>query len=348
MSPIDRELERTLAQRAGQLEPPADLYAAVTKEAGAMRRRRQGAVAGAALTVLAIAIAVPLALRDGSPRNNNDFAGPGTPTPTSSSEPTTEPSGVESPTTAPSAAPPAVSGAVPVYYVGRPNNDRPVLYREFHRTDIAPGKALVAARHAVAVPADDPDYNNGFPSGSTVNAVTVSGTEATVDLNKRATEGFAGADGEGSVIDALVWTVTAADTSVKTVKFTVDGEVQEDFWGHFDLSDTFRRSAQENVLAPVWLLQPEPGSKVARTFTIGGQATVFEANVSWEVHVGGTRVANGFATASAGAPARGNWTATVTLPASVPSGAQVEIQAFEHSAEDGSMQWVDSKTVTLA
>jgi hypothetical protein len=345
MSPIDRELERTLAQRAGQLEPPADLYAAVTKEAGAMRRRRQGAVAGAALTVLAIAIAVPLALRDNSGRDNG-LVGNGTPTPSVSIEPSTEPSTDTTASTPPSSEPTPVTAAVPVYYVGG-GDDRPVLYREFHRTDVAAGKALAGARLAVDTQPKDSDYTNLFPTGSRVNNVAIAASQATVDLNARATEGTSGALYEGAALDAIVWSVTAADTSVKTVKFTVDGQVKQDFWGHIDLTGTFRRQAQEDVLAPVWLLQPEFGSSVGRTFTIGGQATVFEANVTWEVYSGADKVASGFDTASIGAPGRGDWSASVTIPASVAVGTPLEIRAFESSAEDGRPLFIDSKTVTL-
>ena len=347
MSPIDRELERTLVQRAGSLEPPADLYAAVTKEAGAMRRRRQGAVAGAALTVLAIAVAVPLALRSGDDKNDNGLTNSPTPTPSVSVEPSVEPSAVDTPTATPTTAPPAQIAAVPVYYVGTKGR-RPVLYREFQRADVAGGKAFAAVSRAVGSEASDADYDTPFPAGSAVNHVDLSGGLATIDLNARAAEGTGGAELENAVVQALVWTVTAADTSVKTVNFTVNGVRQADFWGHVDFTGTFRREAQENILAPVWILQPEPGSKVGRTFTLGGQATVFEANVTWEVLAGGTKVASGFATASQGAPARGDWSSSVTIPASVASGTKLELRAYESSAEDGSVQWLDTKTVTLA
>ncbi|HVE64827.1 MAG TPA: hypothetical protein VNB94_13635 [Mycobacteriales bacterium] len=64
MSPLDRELQRTLAQRASSLTPPGDLLDGVEREARGIRRRRNSLVGTAALSVLAIAIAVPLAMRN--------------------------------------------------------------------------------------------------------------------------------------------------------------------------------------------------------------------------------------------------------------------------------------------
>lgn len=65
MSPIDRELEQALAARAGGLTPPGHLFDGVEREARGIRRRRAAVSGAAALSVLAIAVAVPMAVRGG-------------------------------------------------------------------------------------------------------------------------------------------------------------------------------------------------------------------------------------------------------------------------------------------
>jgi hypothetical protein len=101
-----------------------------------------------------------------------------------------------------------------------------------------------------------------------------------------------------------------------------------------------RRMAAE-ILGPVWILTPANG-RIARGGTFGGEASVFEATVSWEIRQGGRIVQKGFTNADQGAPGRGPWSAK----ADVPPGSYV-LRAFESSAKDGSEIFVDDKPLTV-
>lgn len=90
MSPIDHELEQVLASHADDLAPCGDLLEGVEREARGIRRRRGVLTGAAALSVLAIAVAVPLATRGaGSSDPGLGFATQG---PSAASTPSAEPS----------------------------------------------------------------------------------------------------------------------------------------------------------------------------------------------------------------------------------------------------------------
>jgi len=91
MSPIDRELESTLSQRASGLVPPGDLFDSVEREARSIRRRRGVLIGAAALSVLAIAVAVPLAVRDSVTGGERVIPATEAPAPTASPTPAAEP-----------------------------------------------------------------------------------------------------------------------------------------------------------------------------------------------------------------------------------------------------------------
>ena len=76
--------------------------------------------------------------------------------------------------------------------------------------------------------------------------------------------------------------------------------------------------------------------------TLSGTAMVFEAVVNWEVDsADGTPVQSGNAMTPE-AFKMGPWSSTVTLPA----GSYVA-KAFEISAKDGLVTWLDSKAFTV-
>jgi hypothetical protein len=76
---------------------------------------------------------------------------------------------------------------------------------------------------------------------------------------------------------------------------------------------------------------------------VSGSASVFEATVGVEVRRGAQVVGRATATASEGAPGRGDWSATL----SVPPGSYL-VAAFELSAKDGSQVAVDTKRVRVS
>jgi hypothetical protein len=267
-------------------------------------------------------------------------------TPTTAA-PTASPTPSEAPTAAPtSSRPPATAAptgtrAVAVYYLRADGSDSR-LYREVHRRPATTGVVADAVRAVIGEAPRDDDYTSLWPKGTRVLGARVDGTTAVVDLSREAERGGVGAAFEGASMQQLVWTVTEAAPSVTGVRLLVEGRPFGG-WGHVDGSARMERAPQEDTLAPVWLEVGE-GATLRPGDRFGGEATVFEATVSWELVRGTTVVREGFATAREGAPGRGDWSAV--LP-DVPAGDYV-LRAFESSAEDGRPLHVDDKRVRVA
>lgn len=223
---------------------------------------------------------------------------------------------------------PGGTARAPVYVLGG-SGAAARLYREFRSGDRAdPVRAAVAG--LAAAPAD-PDYHSpwlGVPS-----SVTRAGATATVTF---ATGPALGGATPAVAVQQVVYTVTAADTAVTKVRVVAPGLPAA-------LTATaVGRGSQLDLLAPVWLLDPADGGAAGTRMTVSGTASVFEATVTVEVRRGSSVVARTVATASVGAPGRGDWTATM----SVPAGDYV-IAAYEASGKDGSPVGVDTKRVTV-
>lgn len=250
------------------------------------------------------------------------------------------------PTSSASASPTATDPSGPttaraVYWIGAADEPRgPRLYREFVRRPDQGDPVRDALEVMLTQEPSDPDYTSLFADGTTVRGVTRDGPVAVVDLSAQARTNGGGSAFEAATVQQLVHTVTAADPSLTGVRLLIDGRPTETLWGAVDTRGPLTRAPQADVLAPVWLDVPQGGS-IDGAF--GGAATVFEATVNWQVRQGDTVMDEGFSTASVGAPERGTWTATTDVPP-----GDYELWAFESSAEDGSMRWVDTKRVTIA
>jgi spore germination protein GerM len=285
----------------------------------------------------ALASAAALVLALTACGGDDDVATPTTsPSPSSTTSPSAEP------TAEPTAEPePTDTMAVAVYYLMDTTNG-PRLYREFAARP-STGDVLGDAVQTMLTRApDDNDYTSLWPADTQVLAARVEGTTAFVDLSGEALEGQGGSAFEAASLQQLVHTVTAAEPSAEQVQLLVDGEPVETLWGAVDTSAPVTRAPQAEVLGPVWLLTPTEGGTLARGAEFGGVATVFEATVNWQWLQDGRVVADGFSTASEGAPGRGEWSSTVDVPP-----GDYELKAFESSAEDGSETFVDTKTVTV-
>jgi hypothetical protein len=137
-------------------------------------------------------------------------------------------------------------------------------------------------------------------------------------------------------VQQVVHTVTAADPNLARVRVVAPGLPAA------LTAAPHPRAPQLDVLAPVWLLDPADGARTGGKVVLSGTASVDEASVAIEVRKGAAVAARATATASVGAPERGEWTATLTLPAGTYT-----IAAYEVSAKDGSRQFVDTKRVTV-
>ncbi len=341
--------------------------AAVARARG--RRRMRASAAGLAL-VLVAGGGTALALQPGPQQEGLQYAGDPTPTPTPSPETSPSPSPIPSAipsanatastgpspaaapvaepspvTTAPAAPSPSVTpttGLRPVglYYVADTTNGLR-LYRETRLRPRTPGvvRDAVAAMLGEA-PLDD-DYVSPWAAGTRVLGVKIDGDVAVVDLSKEAAVTNGGSAAAEMAVQQLVWTVHDAATSIRAVRILVEGKAPADFWGALALVEPVERAPSENVLGPVWL-NVSPGAELRRGQKFGGEATVFEATVSWEWLRDGKVVNEGFSTAEKGAPGRGDWSATVD----VPPGDYV-LRAFAESAQDGSRMFVDDKDVRV-
>jgi hypothetical protein len=227
-----------------------------------------------------------------------------------------------------------------VYWLGAADDPRgPRLYREFVPRAAAADPVRDAVALMLSARPKDPDYTSLWAEGTTVLGVTRDGTTAEVDLSAQAKRSGGGSAFEAMTLQQLVHTVTAADPSLRAVRLLVDGEPVETLWGSVDAARPLTRAPAAEVLGPVWLDVSEGGT-IDGAF--GGTATVFEATVSWDLRQGDRVVQEGFSTASIGAPGRGEWTAV----ADVRPGDYV-LRAWESSAKDGSVTWLDTKRVTL-
>lgn len=230
--------------------------------------------------------------------------------------------------------------AIALYFVGDTAQGMR-LYREFHKGETADSSIANALNLLFRSKPLDPDYANLWPRDAKVTKVSTDADLATIDLSFSSLN--VGAESEMRAIDQVVWTATAADTSIKRIELRRDGKKVETLAGHVDTRGTFTREATYEVLAPVWITSVQEGDSTTVPLTFGGVAQTFEANVEWQVLQGKKIVARGATTAEEAAPARTPWKVTV---ANLKPGSYT-IRAFTSSAMDGSLVAEDTKSIEL-
>lgn len=308
----------------------------------------------AVVAAVAIGVAVGVILgvfggSDAADDSTDQVAGPRPsvlPSETPSTEPPSPTATVTVPSTAGSPTGAATSIVVPVYYLGRnaEPGDRHFLYREFRRvqTEGSNDPAAVAVQAMLSLPPLDSDYTSPWPAGASLVQLDRSGDTAVVALSDEVATHRADEQTSRLAAQQLVYTVTAADRTVRSVRLVVGGRETTSLFGHSVGTPPLSRAPEAQVVAPVWIIDPYEGAQVGRTFTVHGTANVFEASVNYRVMRGGTEVRSGAVQASAGSGTRGEWSLQLTLAA-----GQYEVEAFESSAENGEPLFVDSKTVRI-
>jgi hypothetical protein len=236
----------------------------------------------------------------------------------------------------------AASGAnLPVYYLGL--SDR--LYREYHvlgGPGLTPEQKVAAAVQAILDrPADDPDYHSPWPAGAGVRRASIEAGVVTVDLSGAAAGPASAADRTNGTMAAqqLVWTATAQVPGSTGVRLLLDGVPATSLWGAALGSDVLRRGPAADVLAPIWILDPQQGTVQGHRFEVHLAGIVFEATMRLRVldQSSGTVIDDQVVHLSGGAPAQG--TATVTLD--LPSG-RYTVEGYVLSERDAGEQVYDN------
>jgi hypothetical protein len=255
-----------------------------------------------------------------------------------------------------SATPSAARGAnLPVYYLG-PARLGNRLYREYHvfpGVNPSPQQAVAETVQAMlGRPADDPDYRSPWPAGATVRAVSVdagTGQGATVSVDLSGAAGGAGFDATvdasaaAMAVQQLVWTVTAVAPGSTGVRLLLDGVPATTLWGAAPASGVLHRGQAAEVLAPIWVIDPQQETLQGHRFTVRLAGVVFEATMRLRVRDGSGAVVHDDAVhLSGGAPAQG--TATVEL--NLPSG-RYTIEGYLISERDGTEQVYDDHQFTI-
>ncbi len=183
----------------------------------------------------------------------------------------------------------------------------------------------------------DPDYVNLWGSSNIVNTIAIADSIATIDLGVLNLN--VGSEGEQRAIDQIVWTYLGINPTIKSVRFTVDGQVTESFAGHVDTTNEFVRAPDYEVLNPLQISSINEGQTVSNPINISGEACTFEANVFWRLSKDGKVIKEAPATAGSACPERSSWSVEL---GELTSGTY-RFETIEYSAEDGSLFAFDDK-----
>lgn len=220
------------------------------------------------------------------------------------------------------------------------------LYKEVQTVDVAENelgsdKGINALTMLITgqLPPFDGDHKTLWKSGSKVIGISREGGVATVDLSLGRFD--VGAEAEQRAIDQIVWTLTANDPTVTSVRLTVDGQSVETLAGKVDTTASFVPGFSCDVLASVGIDQLDR-SDVTSPVVITGMACTFEANVSWEL-LQAKKIIDSGASTAASALDHSAW--QIELGALAPG--KYTIRIFDLSAEDGSVVSEDDKDFTV-
>ena len=358
---VEHRLRDALHHEAQRVRPPErlDHILAAGRQAGRPEDQRSGhrrwvAPLGAAAAVAAIAGVVW-----GSTQTSQDDRSPaaapstvvsvgpapsvkGGPAGTASSGPSSP--GVSTTPSAGTSAPATERVALPAYFVGPVSGDRPVfrLFREFLPASL-PAAATDAqkAQAALAQAMDAQRFSNtdGYLqpwSGTTVKAVQVTPQLITVTLSGPGSPGITDKDVARVAVQSLVWTAQAAvgKGTIPVTFVLADGSTK--LFGRLPAAQEYNRPPSDQSyddLAPIWVTAPGRDAVLpkGKPVVVKGEATVFEATVSWQLLQGTRVVKQGHAMASIGAPQRGKY--SFSLGSLAPG--SYGIRVYEVSAADG-------------
>lgn len=222
-----------------------------------------------------------------------------------------------------------------VYYV-KTTEDDAYLIREVHQLPDTNEPARAALEELINTNPVVPGAARVLPLATEIKGINVKDGLATVDFSKEVLDANVGASGEALGIQSIVNTLTEFP-EIEKVSFTVEGKTDEamDWWGHVGLyQQPFSRDMSSVYEPAIWINSPQPGQKAASPLEVSGSARVFEATVNIRlVDNTGKTIAEGFTTASEGAPGRGDFKYSLEFNAASPG--QGELEVFWTSPKDG-------------
>lgn len=342
-----RRLRELLAQEARAIAPDPDALMVIRQRIRAARGGRRSwmrafQIGGAGLATAAIAVIAVVAFQHTPSRNHRGTPAASSPAVVVSPTPSTSISGpVPSASQTQSATYP-----VWIYYVGKLADPQRLLFRESVVRPRPVSNAFVtdAVNAMLTTTAADPDYTSYWPVGSALLAANISGTNvAVINLSAAAATTTPADSGKGDIsLQQLLYTIHTAAPKIDTLSLQIAGQPVTSLWGTSVAGPIALKAASE-VFSHVWINQPAYGATLPSSFTFGGEATVFEANVTWELLQKGGHLQGGAVTASAGAPERGSW--SVQLNGLAPG--KYTLRAWETSMKDGSKTYLDDKVITV-
>lgn len=340
-----RRLRDVLSREARTIHPSPDALARIQARINERRATRSwlriftvgaAAIATAAVAVIAIAVIPSNGSHDGGRQvavSPTDITGAPSPSPATSPSP----SGVQQP---------AGDGhQVAIYYVGKKADPQQRLYYEMSNRPIPPDKTFVgdAVEALLTTPPTDPDYVSYWPKDTTILGVTIhNDTQVVLDLSADAATAQPGSeDNTGLSIQQLLYTIHAAAPKIESLELRIAGTPVTSLWGS-SVTEPISLADPDSVFSPVWITHPANSATVPTSFTFGGEAHVFEAQVSWRILMNGGVLKTGYAMADKGSTERGLWQASIVL-----APGTYTIEAYEMSAKDGSATYTDTKIVTV-
>lgn len=225
---------------------------------------------------------------------------------------------------------------IAVYYL-KSTDQEIYLVREVHQVEKTTEVAQAALNELIKGDPVTPDAYRVLPEDTRILGVNIENGLATIDFSPEVLRANVGSSGEGLGIASIVNTLTEFPT-IQEVSFMVDGQVENamDWWGHVGLHEQPFQRDLSNVFEPaIWVTSPVKDQVISSPLKISGNARVFEATVSFRLKdTAGNVLAEGFTTATEGAPGRGDFEGELAFK---PDGSgQGQLEVFEESMKDGS------------
>jgi len=225
---------------------------------------------------------------------------------------------------------------VAVYYPKTTQTDA-FLVREIHQVSGDRNPYRLALQELISGTPRTPGATQVLPKGTKVLDIRVKNGLATVNFSEDVLKVNVGAMGEMLGIQSVVNTLTEFP-EIERVSFLVNGRLDnraKDWWGHVGLYEQpFKRNLSRVYEPAIWITAPAPESVVGSPLRVAGSARVFEGTVKGRLVENDSRkLAEGFTTATAGAPARGDFELILTFKP--PAEGRGRLEVFWESPEDG-------------